>query len=122
MKRLAVMSGWSLRAVWAGCCLLLCCLVFACQPAAAPTAGTTIPDEKMARILADLNLAEAATARLNGYPKDSLRQVYFKQVMEMHGITMAGYEANLRVTVADQARMEALLKASEDLLLDKSPQ
>ena len=107
--------------LWAGCCLLLCCLVLACQPAVAPTA-TAIPDDKMARIMADLNLAEAATARLNGYPRDSLRQVYFKQVLEMHGITMADYEVSLRVIVADQARMEALLKASEDLLQDKAPQ
>ena len=74
----------------------------------------------MARILADLNLAEAATARLNGYPKDSLRQVYFKQVMEMHGTTLSDYEANLRVIVADQPRLDALLRASEDLLQDKA--
>jgi hypothetical protein len=121
MKWPNLLSAWHLGGTWTTACLLLCCLALACQPTTTPKA-TTIPDEKMARILADLNLAEAATARLNGYPKDSLRQVYFKQVMEIHGVTMADYEANLRVIVADQVRLEALLKASESLLEEKAGQ
>lgn len=115
----AVLRRWrGLNPLGPGLLLLLCCFALACQPAATP-AATTISDEKMAQILADLNLAEAATARLNGYPKDSLRQVYFKQVMDMHGVTLADYETNLRVIVADQPRLDALLRASEDLLQEK---
>ena len=107
-----------IKIYWPGLAFLLVCALFACQPQADKQSGNLIPDEKMARIQADLNIAEAATARLNGYPKDSLRQIYFKQVMEMHGISNADYEATLRVIVTDQSRMETLLKMSEDFLQD----
>ncbi len=99
--------------------VFLGCLLGACQSTTAPVADTTVPDEKMARILADVNIAEAATARLNGYPKDSLKQVYFKQVMDMHGITLPAYESNLRIISADPKRMENLMKAAEMLLEDQ---
>ena len=62
---------WPLLGLW------LCALAPACQSAPAPVEDTTIADAKMARILADLNIAEAATARLNGYPKDTLLIAYF---------------------------------------------
>jgi len=100
-----------------GLIFLVCYALTACQPTST-LPDTTIPDEKMARIMADINIAQAATARLNGYPKDSLRDVYFKQVMEMHGVSRADYEANLRIIVTDQARLETLLKTSEALLQD----
>ncbi len=118
MKTGIVPSRRRINGQWLGLGLVWSCLLLACQPQASSAAGNLIPDEKMARIQADLNIAEAATARLNGYPKDSLRQIYFKQVMEIHGITNADYEATLRVIVTDPARMEALLKMSEGLLQD----
>ncbi len=113
------------KAAFAGQCtwLLLFCwlgiVVMACQYTTSPTPVATIPEDKMAHILADLNIAEAATARLNGYPKDSLMHVYFQQVMEMHGVTIASYEAQLRLIASDPLRMEKLLKDSENLLEDK---
>lgn len=103
---------WSILGLWSGV------LFLACQSSPAPVAATTISDDKMARILADLNIAEAATARLNGYTKDSLMQVYFRQVLEMHGMTIADYEAQLRTIASDPVRMENLLKNSENLLED----
>lgn len=119
MKRIALPAQW--RRTWPLAALLLGSL--ACQPgASAPGPASTIPDEKMARILADLNVAEAATARLNGYPKDSLKQVYFKQVMDMHNMTVSGYESNLRIISAEPKRMEEVMKASEMLLEDKAGQ
>ncbi len=119
MKRTASPAEW--RRTWPLAALLLGGL--ACQPGtSAPGPASTIPDDKMARILADLNVAEAATARLNGYPKDSLKQVYFKQVMDMHGMTVPLYESNLRIISADPKRMENLMKASEILLEDKAGQ
>ncbi|MFM8485302.1 MAG: hypothetical protein ACKOCH_03120, partial [Bacteroidota bacterium] len=39
-----------------------------------------ISDEKVARIMADLYVAEAATIGMTGYSKDSLMQVYYSQV------------------------------------------
>ena len=48
----------------------------------------TLDDEKLARVMADLNVAEAATLGLSGYPKDSLIMVYYNQVFEIHGTSL----------------------------------
>lgn len=116
MKGVTSLARWYRTWLLAAC---LGCLALACQSTTAPVSGTMVPDEKMARLLADLNIAEAATARLNGYPKDSLKQVYFKQVMDMHGVTVPDYESNLRIISTDPKRMEDLMKAAEILLEDR---
>lgn len=76
----------------------------------------SIPDEKMARIMADLAIAEAATSGLTGYPKDSLMQVYFRQTLDLHRITQDSYEKNLRLYANDLPRMQQLTKQTETLL------
>jgi len=79
-------------------------------------AQPTIPDEKMARVMADMCLSEAATNGLGGFPKDSLMQIYFKQTLEMHGLTVEEYERNLRLYADDLPRMQLLTKQIEALL------
>ena len=83
----------------------LLCLCPACQEKVEQPA---LSDDKIARIMADLNIAEAATIGLNGFLKDSLTNVYYKQVMEMHGVTKESYEKDLRILVRDVERMEAI--------------
>ena len=68
----------------------------------------TLSDEKVARIIADISIAEAATVGLSGYPKDSLLQVYYKQVFQMHGTTKEEYEKNLHILANDVPRMERI--------------
>lgn len=58
----------------------LLCLYPACRENVEQPA---LSDDKIARIMADLNLAEAAAIGLNGFLKDSLTNVYYKQVMEI---------------------------------------
>lgn len=79
----------------------------------AQTAAPTITEDDMVRIMADLSLAEAATTHLNGYPRDSLNQVYSKQVFEMHKITLELFEQNLRIYAADLSTMERIVKKVE---------
>lgn len=88
-------------------------LLHSCEKKAEPT---TIPDEKLSRIMADIYTAEAATNGLSGYTKDSLMQVYFKQVMDMHGVTKEEYEKNLRLIVHDIPRIEAIVNQAEEYL------
>ncbi len=76
----------------------------------------SIPDEKMARIMADLSIAEAATTGLTGYPKDSLMQAYFRQTLELHSVTLEDYEKNLRLYADDLPRMQQVTKQTEALL------
>lgn len=58
--------------------------------------------------MADLFIAEAATNGLAGYPKDTLMHKYYDQVLAMHGVTKAEYEATLRILVNDENHMEQI--------------
>ncbi len=76
----------------------------------------TLSDEKIARILADAAVADAATQVLSGFPKDSLAHLYYMQILEMQGTTQDEYEKNLRILSDDPAHMEAVLKMAEKLV------
>lgn len=101
------------------CLFLTLALMLAC--AAKSTEPRTLTDEKVARIMADLSIADAATNGLSGFPKDSLMQVYFKQVFEIHGITLELYEKELRILAKDLTQMESVVKMSDELLTEKTP-
>jgi hypothetical protein len=88
-------------------------LLFSCKE---KVEQPTLADEKISRIMADLFTAEAATTGLSGYSKDSLLQIYFNQVLEMHQVTKEEYEKNLRLIVNDLPRMEKIVKQAETLL------
>ncbi|MFZ4476876.1 MAG: DUF4296 domain-containing protein [Saprospiraceae bacterium] len=73
----------------------------------------TIPEDKMVRIMADLSIAEAATAQMNGYAKDSLTKVFYNQVFEMHQVQADQYEQNLRLYANDLPTMERIVQRVE---------
>ena len=89
-------------------------LVLAFVRCAKPAEQPTIPENEMARIMGDLIIADAATANFSGYQKDSLAQVYFKQVYDMHGVTLQTYEQNLRLYTKDLDKMERITKQVEE--------
>lgn len=76
----------------------------------------TVPEEKLARIMADLYIAEAATLGLTGISKDSLLRVYNAQVFQIHGITPDEYEKNLKILAHDEQNIERVLQQSIDLV------
>lgn len=76
----------------------------------------SVSDEKMARVLADLSIADAATNGIAGYDKDSLMQAYFQQVLQMHGLTQEQHEKNLRIYANDMGKMQELLEQAQVLL------
>lgn len=80
---------------------------------------TFLPDEKVARIMADFYIGEAATYGMSGYAKDSLAQAYYDQVFQIHGVTREQYEKNLRILVRDIPRTEAILDQVDKLLGEK---
>ena len=95
--------------------LLLCVFSAACnfghkeeQP--------SVSDEKMARVIADLCIADAATNGIGGYEKDSLMQAYFQQVLQLHGLTMEQHEKNLRIYANDLGKMQEILEKAETML------
>ena len=80
--------------------------LFACKQGAEQPA---LSDEKVARIMADLYIAEAATYGLTGYQKDSLTHFYYDQVLQIHRVTKEEYEKNLRLLAQDVPRMEGIM-------------
>lgn len=88
----------------------------ACQ--SGQTEQTSLPDEKIAQIMADLSVADAATTGLGGYAKDSLMHAYFKQVFDLHQITLERYENDLRILAKDLPRMERIVKLADGLLTE----
>lgn len=109
MRGLSVI-GYRLLVIgcWVSASVLFSCGKKAEQP--------TLSDEKMARIMADLYIADAATNGLSGYQKDSLIRVYLAQVMELHSTTKEEYENNLRLIANDLPRIEALVNRAEAML------
>lgn len=93
--------------------VLLFLSVSACRP---PAGQAALSDEQIARVMADLYVAEAATNGLSGYPKDSLTQVYYAQVLEQHGVSLADYEKSLRILAADVPRMKAVHERASAIL------
>jgi hypothetical protein len=93
--------------LWA---ILLCA---ACQQ---PVEQPTLSDETIARIMADLHVAEAATTGLGGYSKDSLMHLYYSQVFELHGIKREAYEKDLRLLARDEVHMGEVVDAATALL------
>lgn len=92
-------------------------LIFnACQTKT--TEQATLPDEKLSRIMADLSIADAATTGLSGYPKDSLMQVYFKQIFEIHGVSLESYEKDLRILASDLPHFDRVVKKADTLLTE----
>jgi len=70
------------------------CATLSCRQ---ETEQPSLSDETLARIMADLYVAEAATNGLGGYEKDSLTHAYYEQVFEIHGVTKNEYEKNVRL-------------------------
>ena len=77
------------------------------------TATPDISEDKMVRIMADLSIAEAATAQMSGYAKDSLTKVFYDQVFEMHQVRADQYEQNLRLYANDLPTMERIVQRVE---------
>lgn len=80
------------------------------------TERPTLSDPVVARIMADLFVAEAATNGLSGYSKDSLTEIYYRQVFEMHGVAKAEYEKNVRIISKDELHIGAVVDSAVALL------
>jgi membrane protein YqaA with SNARE-associated domain len=97
--------------------LFLICFVAACvSPGPEPVLG----EDKIARIMADFHVADAATNGTAGYKKDSLTRAYYDQILKIHGVSREEYEQNLRVLVQDMARTKRVLEKAQDFVTDST--
>lgn len=67
----------------------------------------------MSHILADVHTAEAAIRQATGTDKDSLEQLYYQRIMQIHGVTRAEYDSTLSIIQKDpDLLVEVYKKAS----------
>lgn len=99
--------------------LALLLLVFTACQQQTTTETATISDDTLAAILADMAIAESAVSILTGYPRDSTSSEYYKQVYEIHGVTLDQFEQSMRVVVQDFQRFERIHLRAEDIFKEK---
>lgn len=74
------------------------------QVAAAPV----IEEETLINVLADIHMAEAALQALRGSTKDSMSQMYYEQVYEIHQVDSASVASSLEIMREQPERMKAV--------------
>lgn len=93
----------------------------ACQQPTQSSAQEAVPEEKVAKIIAEIALAEGAVSALTGFKRDSFVHSYYKQIYEINGVTLEDYEKYLRILANDTKRLEGVVKKAEQYLKDKQP-
>ena len=72
---------------------LICCFLVSCDEEEV----LPIEEEKMALILADIHIAEAALQNVYASKKDSLSAIYYQQVYDIHEIDRSGVDSAMAV-------------------------
>lgn len=67
-----------------------------------------IADDEMVKILTDLHISEAAILSLNQKLKDSVSNVYYQQIFEIHGVTDSVFYQDLEILRNDAKRLEEI--------------
>lgn len=79
-----------------------------------PSIDPAIPEKQLITALLDLHIAEVAVKSLRGTTKDSVLNVYYDQVYEMHGLERKKTEAYLEKLRTDPKYWDALYQKVEE--------
>ena len=90
-------------------------LFFACKNDKV-SINLTIPTAKMVSILADIHVAESAAAYLTNPTKDSIANVYYQQIYEIHSVKAEEVKQNLDMLKREPAQLEKVYKMVGDTL------
>ncbi|MDX1665670.1 MAG: DUF4296 domain-containing protein, partial [Saprospiraceae bacterium] len=74
--------------------IILMLLMLSCGPR---EEKLSLEEEKMIQVLADVHLAEAAMQNTSGPVKDSIAEVYYRQIYEIHDLSEQEFEENMRI-------------------------
>lgn len=69
-----------------------------------------IEEAKLKDILVDVHMAEAAIQPIVGLKKDSLKELYFSQIFEIHQVHPVDFEATMEILQTNPARMKKIYK------------
>ncbi len=79
-----------------------------------------IEEDKLKEILIDVHMAEAAMQPILGLKKDSLKELYFSQIFEIHQVHPVDFEATMEILQTDPKRMKKIYKSlTEDVKAKK---
>jgi fructose-1-phosphate kinase PfkB-like protein len=88
----------------------------ACEMSDQQANAAPLTDEKLAHIMADLAVADAAVMTMSGSLRDSVAQVLYKQVFQKHQTDVTTYEQALRVITNNEGHMSKILQQAETLV------
>ena len=83
-------------------------LIFLGLPACTSEPASTWTDEQYAKVIADMQVAEAAMIGLSGERRDSVAEVYYKEIYQLHQTTKEEAVQALDELHARPERLEAV--------------
>lgn len=88
-----------------GLAAILSLSVFSCSQG-----RQTIPidEDKLVEVLIDVHVAEAAVQTLRGATKDSMINLYYDQICEIHAVNREEFETSMEILRNDPKRLEEL--------------
>jgi uncharacterized protein DUF4296 len=88
--------------------IFICCFIvtLGCQKEETPT----IPQEKMINILVDVHLVEASLLGFSGEQKDSLSQLYYDQIYQIHSISKDSFLTEMSFLKQHPEHLEEVYK------------
>ncbi|MDR1679157.1 MAG: DUF4296 domain-containing protein [Prevotellaceae bacterium] len=102
-----------IRVILISCVLAIC--VFSCKDSETPPAGL-LSAAQMRSVMIDLYLFEGSAQVKNIPAGDTLKNLYYSQILAAHGITQAQYDSSLVWFVERLPMYEALHKQVLDSL------
>lgn len=94
-------------------------LIIFCQSCKEEAPRPELSDDEMAKIMAEIAIAEGATTMLSGFKKDSVANAYYRVIFEMNGTTLEAYEKSLRILVNDVDHTQAIIDQAAKIINDK---
>lgn len=88
-------------------------LICSCQPS---VPELLIPEDKLVGVLVDTHVAEAAIQNLPSDLKDSLGEVYYRQIFEIHDVNEEDFEQTMSILREDPIRLEIIYEQVMDQL------
>lgn len=65
-------------------------------------------EDELVNVLIDVHIAEAAVQTLRGATKDSMINLYYDQICEIHGVNREEFETSMEILRNDPKRLEEL--------------
>ena len=87
------------------------------EPVALP-----VPKDKLVGVLVDVHLAEASIQDLIGQEKDSVADLYYEKIFELHGINRIDFDSTMAILRNDPWRSKVIYEEVLEELSEKEAQ